>query len=282
MSLVGSSSQAAQIKNRRLTRLQQIILGLVKADFHQTLERASINEINGKDADGNTVLSWAARSANEAATRSLLEQGADISHASRFGSTALHYAAGARLPDCILPLLQAGANANTPNVCLLETPLHVAALRHDDPERFLMPLMSYGADINACDHEGSSVLAFAVQAGHCCSAEYLLAQGADVHRPDKGGLTPIGVAMVYNQHTLIEMLFQHGASDLDMTKAGETLLHLCALYGDLITLALLARRKLNIAEKARDAHRKTAMDHAQLRSSEILRAFEQLTTSLKS
>ena len=273
LELVGYSSKAAQIKNRRLTRLQQIILGLIDADFHHALNNASVSELNAKDADGNTVLSWAARCADESATRSLLGRGADISPASRFGSTALQYAAAARLPSCIIPLLEAGANPNTPNACLLETPLHVAALRHDEPQKFLVPLLSYGADVNACDHEGSSVLAFAVQAGHRYSAECLLAHGADVNSPDKGGFTPLGLAVVYKQCRLIGTLLAYGASDTDVTEAGETLLHLCALHGDLKTLGVLAQQRVRLWDAAPDTQGMTAMDYARLRSDGFANAF---------
>ena len=273
LDIVGRSSKAAQIKNRRLTRLQQIVLGLISADFHHALRNASTSELNAKDADGNTVLSWAARCADEVATRSLLERGADMSPTSRFGSTALHYAASARLPRCIVPLLEAGANPNMLNACLLETPLHVAALRHDEPQNFLMPLLSYGADVNARDHEGSSVLAFAVQAGHGYSAEYLLAYGADVNSPDEGGLTPLGLAIVYKKCKVIRTLLAYGANDTDVTEAGETLLHLCALHGDLKTLGVLAQQKVKVCDAALDAQGMRAMDYARLRSDEFAEAF---------
>ena len=222
------------------------------------------------------MLSWAARCANNDATKYLLERGADLTPVSRFGSTALHYAAGARSPGCIIPLLDAGANPNTPNACLLETPLHVPALRHDEPEDFLMPLILHGADVNACDYEGSSILAFAVQAGHYHSAKYLLDHGADINSPDKGGLTPLGLAVIYNHHELLEILFNHGANESYTTEAGETLLHLCALHGDLKTIEILARRNLEIMEDAHDLQGMTAMDHAQLRGIEFAKSLREL------
>ena len=257
--------------------LQQISLGLINVDIDLALKDASPREINASDADDNTVLSWSARCANEHATRALLQHGAEHHHISRFGSSALHYAAGARSPACILPMLEAGADANIRNGCLQETPLHVAALRHDEPEDYLAPLLLYGADVNACDHEGSNVLAFAVQANHCRSAKYLLDRGADIDRPDESGLTPVGLAVVYNHHALLTMLLEYGADVASATEAGETLLHLCALHGDMKTLNVLAGAKLNLVDQdAVDAQGLRASAHARLRGEEFLMAFNKL------
>ena len=277
--LFGETSRADQVESRKLTILQQIILGLINVDIDLALKDASICEINARDADGNTVLSWSARCANERATRALLRRGAEHHYISRFGSTALHYAAGARSPSCILPMLEAGADANIRNACLQETPLHVAALRHDEPEDYLAPLLSHGADVNACDHEGSSVLAFAVQANHCRSAKYLLDHGADIDRPDKSGLTPIGLAIVYNHHALLEMLLKYSASVATVTEAGETLLHLCALHADMDTLNVLQGAKLKLVDQdAVDAQGLRASAHARLRGDDFLGAFNGLFT----
>ena len=64
-------------------------------DIDLALKDASPREIGAKDADGNTVLSWSARCPNEHTTRALLRHGAEHHHISRFGSAALHFAAGA-------------------------------------------------------------------------------------------------------------------------------------------------------------------------------------------
>ena len=279
-SLFDETSQADQIESRRVTTLQQIILGFINVDVDLALKDASSREINARDADGNTVLSWSARCANEHATRALLRHGAEHHHISRFGSAALHYAAGARTPGCIFPMLEAGADANIRNACLQETPLHVAALRHDEPEDYIAPLLSYGADVNACDHEGSSVLAFAVQANHCRSAKYLLDRGADIERPDKSSLTPIGLAVVYNHHALLAILLEYGANFASTTVAGETLLHLCALHGDMDTLNVLEGAKLELVDQdIVDAQGLRASAHARLRGEEFLGAFNRLVVT---
>ena len=275
-SLFDMTSQADQIESRGLTRLQQIILGLIDVDLDLALRLATPSEVNATDVDGNTVLSWSARTANEFATRSLLRHGADHRQFSRFGSAALHYAVGARSPGCILPLLEAGADANTRNACLHETPLHVAALRHDEPEDFCSPLIRRGADVNARDHEGSSVLAFAVQANHVRSVEYLLNHGADIDAPDSSGLTPLGLAVLYKHKEVLMMLLEKGANPAHTTEAGETLLHLCALYGDLNTLDVFTKVNLELSDDAVDAQGLRASDHAMLRDEIFVDSFNKL------
>jgi ankyrin repeat protein len=272
--MFNATSEAEQVENRGLTRLQQSILGLITIDFDLMLAGASLSDINARDADGNTVLSWAARCGNGYATRRLLAHGACVHPSSRFGSTALHYAAGASSPDCIQPLLKAGADPNTPNACLRETPLHAAALRHDEPESYLEPFLAHGADVNACDHEGSSVLAFAVQANNCRSAAYLLDHGASIDAADEGGLTPLGLAVMYKHHAILELLLERGADVLHATDAAETLLHLCAMYGDQNTVGIFASLSAEIDVDAVDRQGFRAADRAKARGDEeFVRAF---------
>lgn len=242
------------------------------ADLGLTLSSSSQTDISASDADGNTVLSWAARSCNAVAVRALLKRGAELHQASRFGSTALHYAASARSPDCIRPLLEAGADPNVRNTCLLETPVHVAALRHDDPERFLAPLLEYEADANARDHEGSSALAFAVQANHAQSLKFLLDHGADADVPDESGIPPIGIALMYKNSALLQMLLDCGASVHFTTNTGQTLLHLVALYGDSNIISVLKASKCRIFHENLDHEGADALTNAKARGDEVFLA----------
>lgn len=253
----------------------------MNADLDPTLNSSSPIDINATDADGNTVLSWAARSCNAAALRALLTRGAKLHQTSRFGSTALHYAASARSPDCIRPMLEAGADPNVRNTYLRETSVHVAALRHDDPERFLAPLLEYGADVNAQDHEGSSALGFAVQADHARSSKFLLDHGADADVPDESGIPPIAVAVIYKHSALLQMLLECGASVNFTTDTGETLLHLVALYGDLGVISVLKAAQCQIPHNTLDEKGFNALAYAKARGEEtFLTSFTELISAV--
>lgn len=241
------------------------------------MNSSSQADINTADADGNTALSWAARCCNAAAVRALLKRGAKFHQTSRFGSTALHYAASAHSPDCIRPLLEAGADPNIRNSCLLETPVHVAALRHDDPERFLTPLIEYGANIDTQDHEGSSALAFAVQANHARSLRFLLDHGADADVPDDSGIPPVGVAVMYKRSDLLQILLEYNVSVKFTTDAGQTLLHLVALYGDSNVILVLKAAKCQLPHEILDGSGVNALTYAKGRGEgEFLAAFTEL------
>jgi ankyrin repeat protein len=257
------------------------VLGLVHADLELALKIADTVDINSKDSEGNTVLSWAARRADESAVILLLENGAEHAHASVSGHTALHYAVGAKTPTCILPLLKAGAEVDYRNLWG-ETALHVAALRHDDPEGFMAPLLAYGADPNTVDHENSNVLSFAAQANHPRVVEYLIRRGVDIDIPDDGGLTSIGVAALYNHHEVLSVLLAAGADCTTSTSSQESILHIAAKNADLRTISILTGAHLNLAPDGLDSEGLTPEAYILRRDdAELTQAFKQLLSTLK-
>jgi ankyrin repeat protein len=279
--LFDSTSQAEQIERRQFSRLQQTVLELTHSDIELELKNAGPEEINSKDSEGNTVLSWAARRADRAATLALLNRGAEHHHLSKSGMSALHYAAGAKHPSCILPLLEAGAEVDVVNLWN-ETPLHVCALRQNDPESFMKPLLTYGADPNACDHEGSNVLSFAVQANHPQTVKYLLDYGVDMDIPDEGGLTSLGVAVLYNHHQILRMLLDRGADYTTLTMNRESILHLAAKNSDAETFSILGAARLVLPCDAVECDGLTPLECVRQRDDpELIQSFKRLLESLR-
>lgn len=157
----------------------------------------------------------------------------------------------------------------------------MAALRHDNPEEYLKPLIARGADINLHDHEGSSVLAFAVQANHVRSALFLLEHGADIDAADESGMTPTGLAIIYKHHEVLAMLRKHGTNTEQTTDTGATLIHLCAQHGDLQTVFILLQTNLGVLGQSLDTQGMRPMDYARLREDERFKsAFQGLIASL--
>lgn len=95
------------------------------------------------------------------AVEKLISNGADVNAKGLSGETALHYALrhAWSIPfEIIQKLLSSGADANAKND-YGRTPFFYVSRRHD-LQRFIELLMSYGADINAVDNGGGTVLDF--------------------------------------------------------------------------------------------------------------------------
>ena len=80
-------------------------------------------------------------------------------------------------------------------------------------------LLQYGADVNARDEHGDTLLHRAVGKFDSKSVRRLLECGADVHARDKDGKTPLRMALATKTSRreiitrIIELLHQHGTSD---------------------------------------------------------------------
>lgn len=92
------------------------------------------------------------------------EKGAKIYLPSIAQSDNLNCAMASRSPSCINPLLRAGADANANAQSEFgETSLHIATMGYDEPERYMAPLLEYGARIDIQDEMGFTALCYAVQ-----------------------------------------------------------------------------------------------------------------------
>jgi hypothetical protein len=114
----------------------------------------------------------------EAALRLLLEHGADVNAADKWGYT---------------PLIEAASHNNLEHVRLL---------------------LARGAKINTVTHYGRSALTGAVMLGeNVALVQLLLDKGANVNQVEKDYGTPLHIARKHNKHTLIPILLQAGAKD---------------------------------------------------------------------
>jgi ankyrin repeat protein len=107
--------------------------------------------------------------------------------------------------------------------------LHYAAL-HDHAAE-VRALLASGADPDAADLGGFTPLHFACQQGSLASAQLLIEAGVDVDRPDSFGNTPLFVA-VFNsggRGDVIELLRSHGADPHRANHAGQSPIGLAML-----------------------------------------------------
>jgi ankyrin repeat protein len=134
----------------------------------------SRENVNAIDQEGHTALTYAASSGDIKIMRLLLMAGADI-----------HYENERPLVDCVLGGHQAGAKY----------------------------LISKGADLNARQSEGYSILMRAVKGGDIEMAKLLVESGADVNAKSDYGDTVVSYARAKGYSQLAEFLKSQGAQE---------------------------------------------------------------------
>ena len=219
--------------SRRFPPFHKIILGLNGADLGYQLE-LSASQLNARDADGRTALSWAVARGDEAAVLQLLKAKADPNIAGYDGRTPLHWAALSSSPQTVKMLLKYKADTD-PRDQWLRTPIHYASCNHAarnmDDARYVENLIAHGADINAQDCHERTALGYAAKHNHHESLACLLSNEADPSIADNWGFSPLFDAAKASRHESLRLLRQHGAPCRGQTIQKQTLLHLVAKQG---------------------------------------------------
>jgi len=115
---------------------------------------------------------------------------------------------------------------------------------------FVNNLLESGADVNATDIYGQTVLHEVARAWQPDIARYLLSKGADVNRADKYGRRPLHMAAAVNHPQMISLFIEHEAV-LDCQTYGElqTPCHYAARNDALDALKLLHKQGADIEAK---------------------------------
>lgn len=134
--------------------------------------------VDAIEGDGTTALHWASYHDEIATVQRLLTAGADVNVANDLGVTPLWTASQNGSEELVRMLLTAGAN---PNLALLagETPMMVAA--RSGAREVVGLLVAHGAALEARGSRGQTALMWAVAQGHSQAVDLLLSQGADPH-----------------------------------------------------------------------------------------------------
>jgi len=161
------------------------LIDAVKAGNHDAVRAllatpAGKSAVNTTEADGTTLLHWAARGDDVDTARLLIAAGATAGAANRYGVTPLSLAAGNASADLVDVLLKAGADAKAA-IKDGETVL-MAAARTGNP-RAVQLLIEHGASVDAQEERlGETALMWAVAENHPEAAKILIAHGADVNK----------------------------------------------------------------------------------------------------
>jgi ankyrin repeat protein len=201
---------------------------IVKAILENGLDTTNAE---GFESRGLTALHWAAKFADEATLRVLVESGADIDARNAEGVTPLYVAA--RNWDgehVVAALLDLGAD-----ITLTDsdgrTPLHIAAQNGYGHNSVLL-LLQRGASIRASCNVGQLPLHVAAANPYgVTSVKHLLSYGADANAPNGRWRTPLHVAagVWYRGIDSVEVLVEIGAANVDVTDPdGLTPLHMAA------------------------------------------------------
>lgn len=167
--------------------------------------------INLADDNGNTVLHYSVSHCNYSIVSLLLDTGvSDVNIQNNAGYTAVMLASltapdGPAGMEVVRKLMELG-NINIRSSQTGQTALHLA-VRHG---RVVMVrlLLSYGADANIQDSQGTTALMFASERGHTHIARLLLERSqCDLMLTDKRGQTALSIAM-QGSHTDTAALLQ--------------------------------------------------------------------------
>lgn len=158
-------------------------------------------------------------------TLMLLTQHGVLQARGDLGRTVLHYAAAYDDPDEIIRLCQAGADVNA-RASGGEPPLFDAL-----SQPVVQALYAAGADLNAQDHLGHTMLHHKACEGDATALRWLLDLGAAVDRTDHEGNTALHTAAWLGDVDTVDVLVQGGAPLLRLNHRGQTALDIAVESG---------------------------------------------------
>ena len=184
--------------------------------------------------------------------RLLLDYGANCDARDNYRNTALHFAASAGNLDGARILLELGAEVDSQNNEGL-TPLLRASQGMREGLRDLMRvLLDHGANRNARDNRGNTVLHLAASEGHLDAARMILELGVDVDPKNNEGLTPFlraSQGMREGHRVIMQLLLRHDADYTVRDNRGNTALHLAASEGRLDVASMLLELGVDVDPK---------------------------------
>lgn len=166
--------------------MNALLAAIVKEDLHRV----------------RTLLSEDPRLATALIRKAVLYE-SGIYHWIYVGDTALHLAAAGHRVECVLSLLECGADPNAATNRRRSGPLHYAADGFLDGPAWdsrkqvatLCGLLDHGADLHLQDANGATALHRAVRTRCAAAVRFLLGAGADPEASNRSGSTPFHLAV---------------------------------------------------------------------------------------
>lgn len=188
-------------------------------------------DINAQAGGGlETPLMAAAREGNMEMAKFLIEvEGVEVDRLDAEGNTALIAAAGACHRKISRYLLDKGAEVNVKNNRYGSTPLTIAAGKCDDTQ-VIRVLLDHGADVRMRNRGGDTPLLLAVKHGNQHTVEMLLRAGAEINEQNEG-YTALMIAARRGYSGIVALLIARKADVNFQNKSGETALSLAQNYG---------------------------------------------------
>eukprot|EP00439_Symbiodinium_sp_Y106_P003725 s3361_g1.t1 len=209
--------------------------------------------MDARTRTGQTALHCAAEAGNLAGLRLLLARRADLEvRATNEGATALHTAARRGHAEVVRELIHAGADLEAATTANGYTPLHFTAFTGSSAACSVLLEAKATVDTQV-GISGETALHLASMSGHAGVAKHLLAAGATKDAENASGLTPLLMAIMYDQSGTVTPCLLEASANVHATwRLGSTALHEAAQRADATTVAKLL--DLKAAVDVQDTH----------------------------
>ncbi|KAI8634254.1 ankyrin repeat-containing domain protein [Xylariaceae sp. FL1651] len=178
-------------------------------------------DIEGRDHQGDMLLTTAVRRGHRTMVQLLLDQGANIDSKNSYGDTALTLAAQRGHETIVQLLLDQGADIESKDFdegyetivrLLLDQGANIESKGSDvGRETVVRLLLDRGADIESKDFGGDTALMLAVEMGHETIVQLLLDQGADIESKAFDGSTALMLAIARGYQNIVQLLHDKAA-----------------------------------------------------------------------
>ncbi|KAH7124655.1 putative ankyrin repeat-containing protein, partial [Dactylonectria macrodidyma] len=209
-------------------------------------------EVDARDRDGRTPLSYAAWNGHLAIVRQLVKKGACVDSKDEIGGTPISYALCTG-QEAAASLLMKGADADSVDNIRQELLLSAAEKGN---EVFVKRLLDIGVATDVVDGAGRTPLSWAAKNGHGAVVKLLFERGANVESKDRpSGQTPLSWAAEKGHEAVVKLLLEKGADVESLDHFFEqTPLSWAAAQGYEAIVMLLVEKRANVEYAARTGH----------------------------